>query len=280
MISRRIICVDMHAASCSYHTTVHIEARSSSIVLGLISLALKTLQWKAVPHLHDIVRHLPGFKGQDLCTEKEEEVSKKVLELFKRNLIGGAGNQPAADRVSNTSHAPASPGNHPQSSSANPSGVPGKPSASTTSTSCNHSSNGGEPKAGAEPKAGSDEVPPADAKDLRPPRDGAPWVKNRQYFVAGAKESYSVCELDGGVFQCSCRLWKISTLAPKDRTCKHLRSARGDRAEAERIGPEKVKVAYELMKSCTGQKRSRPGGSNGHAAKKQNVMPQPVVNGV
>src|SRR6266513_299118 len=40
----------------------------------------------------------------------------------------------------------------------------------------------------------------------------------------------------GGVYSCSCPAWRNQSLPIEPRTCKHLRAARGDAAEEERIG--------------------------------------------
>src|SRR5437660_7595379 len=40
----------------------------------------------------------------------------------------------------------------------------------------------------------------------------------------------------GGVYSCSCPAWRNQSLPIERRTCKHVRSVRGDLAEAERVG--------------------------------------------
>src|SRR5438045_192194 len=40
----------------------------------------------------------------------------------------------------------------------------------------------------------------------------------------------------GGVYSCSCPAWRNQSVAIERRSCKHLRKARGDAAEEERIG--------------------------------------------
>jgi DNA ligase-1 len=40
----------------------------------------------------------------------------------------------------------------------------------------------------------------------------------------------------GGVYSCSCPAWRNQSLPIERRSCKHLRSLRGDAAEEERIG--------------------------------------------
>src|SRR5436309_2184103 len=40
----------------------------------------------------------------------------------------------------------------------------------------------------------------------------------------------------GGVYSCSCPAWRNQSLPIERRSCKHLRSLRGDAVEEERIG--------------------------------------------
>src|SRR5258708_3004689 len=40
----------------------------------------------------------------------------------------------------------------------------------------------------------------------------------------------------GGVYSCSCPAWRNQSLPIERRTCKHIRSIRGDEAEAARLG--------------------------------------------
>ena len=46
------------------------------------------------------------------------------------------------------------------------------------------------------------------------------------------------CELKntGGVYSCSCPAWRNQSLAIEKRTCKHLKTLRGESAEMERVG--------------------------------------------
>ncbi len=50
-----------------------------------------------------------------------------------------------------------------------------------------------------------------------------------------AREPY-VLKNVGGVYSCSCPAWKNQSLPIERRTCKHLISLRGEKAEAERLG--------------------------------------------
>jgi DNA ligase-1 len=40
----------------------------------------------------------------------------------------------------------------------------------------------------------------------------------------------------GGVYSCTCPAWRNQSLSIERRTCKHLRSLRGEKAEQERLG--------------------------------------------
>src|SRR6266498_2367004 len=40
----------------------------------------------------------------------------------------------------------------------------------------------------------------------------------------------------GGVYSCSCPAWRNQSIAIEKRTCKHLRTLRGDAAEEARTG--------------------------------------------
>src|SRR5881394_3940487 len=40
----------------------------------------------------------------------------------------------------------------------------------------------------------------------------------------------------GGVYSCSCPAWRNQSIAIERRTCKHLRTSRGDAAEETRVG--------------------------------------------
>lgn len=57
-----------------------------------------------------------------------------------------------------------------------------------------------------------------------------------------AKDPY-LLKNTGGVYSCTCPAWRNQSTAIERRTCKHLRSYRGDDAETERLGgelPERV----------------------------------------
>jgi DNA ligase-1 len=52
----------------------------------------------------------------------------------------------------------------------------------------------------------------------------------------------------GGVYSCSCPAWRNQSIAIEQRTCKHLRKLRGDKAEEERVGsalPQRPKPAKD-----------------------------------
>jgi DNA ligase-1 len=56
----------------------------------------------------------------------------------------------------------------------------------------------------------------------------------------------------GGVYSCTCPAWRNQSVAIEQRTCKHLRMLRGDKAEQERVGsalPQKPKPAKEGTES-------------------------------
>ena len=50
-----------------------------------------------------------------------------------------------------------------------------------------------------------------------------------------AKKPYVIKNV-GGVYSCTCPAWRNQSLAIEQRTCKHIRKLRGDRAEKERVG--------------------------------------------
>jgi DNA ligase-1 len=50
-----------------------------------------------------------------------------------------------------------------------------------------------------------------------------------------AKEPY-LLKNTGGVYSCTCPAWRNQSTAIEQRTCKHLRKLRGDKAEEDRIG--------------------------------------------
>src|SRR5687767_4221168 len=50
-----------------------------------------------------------------------------------------------------------------------------------------------------------------------------------------ASKPYEVKNL-AGLYSCSCPAWRNQSLPIDRRTCKHLRSLRGDDAEAQRVG--------------------------------------------
>jgi DNA ligase-1 len=57
----------------------------------------------------------------------------------------------------------------------------------------------------------------------------------------------------GGVYSCSCPAWRNQSVGIERRTCKHLRSLRGEAAEQERIGsalPVPAKAASEGDVAC------------------------------
>jgi DNA ligase-1 len=54
--------------------------------------------------------------------------------------------------------------------------------------------------------------------------------------VQGSASRPYVLKNVGGVFSCSCPAWRFQSLPIERRTCRHLRSYRGDAAEAARVG--------------------------------------------
>src|SRR5438874_2417326 len=54
--------------------------------------------------------------------------------------------------------------------------------------------------------------------------------------MAGSASRPYVLRNVGGVYSCSCPAWRHQSLPIERRTCKHLRTLRGDDAEAARVG--------------------------------------------
>ena len=52
----------------------------------------------------------------------------------------------------------------------------------------------------------------------------------------------------GNVYSCSCSIWKHIDDIEQRRTCKHLRSIRGEKAETGRVGEEGIRKADEKWK--------------------------------
>ncbi len=56
--------------------------------------------------------------------------------------------------------------------------------------------------------------------------------------VQGSAKDPYILKNTGGVYSCTCPAWRNQSTAIERRTCKHLRSYRGDEAETERLGGE------------------------------------------
>jgi len=56
--------------------------------------------------------------------------------------------------------------------------------------------------------------------------------------VKGSAKLPYVLKNTGGVYSCTCPAWRNQSVAIERRTCKHLRSYRGEQAEQDRIGGE------------------------------------------
>lgn len=56
--------------------------------------------------------------------------------------------------------------------------------------------------------------------------------------VKGSARLPYVLKNTGGVYSCTCPAWRNQSVAIERRTCKHLRSYRGEQAEQDRIGGE------------------------------------------
>lgn len=54
--------------------------------------------------------------------------------------------------------------------------------------------------------------------------------------IQGSARSPYIIKNVAGVYSCSCPAWRNQSLAIDQRTCKHIRQFRGDRAEQERLG--------------------------------------------
>jgi DNA ligase-1 len=83
----------------------------------------------------------------------------------------------------------------------------------------------------------------------------------------------------GGVLSCSCPAWRNQSLDIARRTCKHLRSLRGDTAEAERVGaslPGAAKI-HAVQAPTPAQGVGKP---NGHSdAYKQGILDRAAAEG-
>ena len=55
------------------------------------------------------------------------------------------------------------------------------------------------------------------------------------YVKGSARLPYQIKNV-GGVYSCSCPAWRNQSLPIERRSCKHIRSYRGEAAEAERLG--------------------------------------------
>src|SRR5947209_7182227 len=64
-----------------------------------------------------------------------------------------------------------------------------------------------------------------------------PDLRDGQSFeIQGSAARPYVLRNVGGVYSCSCPAWRHQSLPIERRTCKHLRTLRGDDAEAARVG--------------------------------------------
>ncbi len=82
--------------------------------------------------------------------------------------------------------------------------------------------------------------------------------------VKGSAKDPYILKNTGGVYSCSCPAWRNQSIAIEQRTCKHLRSYRGDAAEQERLGgeiPTRV-AAPRKTKSSSPKSSSTDAGSN------------------
>jgi DNA ligase-1 len=70
--------------------------------------------------------------------------------------------------------------------------------------------------------------------------------------VKGSASRPYTLKNSGGVFSCSCPAWRFQSLPIESRTCRHLRSVRGDAAEAQRVGgnlPARSKETRAVVKA-------------------------------
>ncbi len=66
--------------------------------------------------------------------------------------------------------------------------------------------------------------------------------------VKGSARRPYILKNMGGVYSCTCPAWRNQSVAIERRTCKHLRSYRGEQAEKDRLGslaPAAAKTAHE-----------------------------------
>jgi DNA ligase 1 len=54
--------------------------------------------------------------------------------------------------------------------------------------------------------------------------------------VQGSARAPYILKNVGGVYSCTCPAWRNQSLPIERRTCKHLRTFRGEQAEQERLG--------------------------------------------
>ena len=54
--------------------------------------------------------------------------------------------------------------------------------------------------------------------------------------VQGSARTPYILKNIGGVYSCSCPAWRNQSLPIESRSCKHLRSYRGEQLERERLG--------------------------------------------
>ena len=95
---------------------------------------------------------------------------------------------------------------------------------------------------------------------LQPAAAGDEAVEVKQEIADGevvevqgsGKKPYQLKNV-GGVYSCSCPAWRNQSMPIERRSCKHLRSIRGEAAEAARMGGE-----FEVRRAMTGE-ATKPG---------------------
>eukprot|EP00339_Tiarina_fusa_P014157 CAMPEP_0116999038 /NCGR_PEP_ID=MMETSP0472-20121206/1899_1 /TAXON_ID=693140 ORGANISM="Tiarina fusus, Strain LIS" /NCGR_SAMPLE_ID=MMETSP0472 /ASSEMBLY_ACC=CAM_ASM_000603 /LENGTH=414 /DNA_ID=CAMNT_0004698369 /DNA_START=106 /DNA_END=1350 /DNA_ORIENTATION=- len=89
------------------------------------------------------------------------------------------------------------------------------------------------------------------------PQKGTRWEEGKTYYMQGSVPQPYELMKKGQVYSCSCSAWRYFPHKEEKRTCKHLRTARGETAERGRVGADAIAKSDEMMRRATTQMPQR-----------------------